>query len=222
MSTPANTLTSSSLRLLAHPTAGNPDIWQTRTLTQLMAHIVSVHHEPDRRELARLSGLSTTVAKLHGGRHPETLEVQAMVAMLSSELEPHMMKEEMVLFPYIRELESTDDVRMPGFGTVTQPIRMMTRDHEVVKGMLLRLADLTNGFVAPPDVSASYRALCRSLEALDRELYQHMHLENDILFPRAVRLEAQFTAPPSCPRQTLTVGSDRDAIEPWSSQEPSE
>jgi regulator of cell morphogenesis and NO signaling len=167
------------------------DSWATRPLGELIDHILAVHHEPERGELVRLQESSRAIAKEYGIRHPETLEVHAMIGSLAAELEAHMLREEMVLFPYIRELEAAERVSMPGFGTVAHPIRVMMRDHDVVFGILGRIREISRDFTVPNDGDPIYHALYGALDAFERDVRRHVRLENESLFPRAVRLEAK-------------------------------
>ena len=167
--------------------------WQQTPLVDLQNYIVAVHHTYTRQALETIQLLSDKVANRHGGGHAEVLTVQQVFGELNAELLPHMMKEEQVLFPYVEELEarSASDPRPQScFGSIANPIRMMLFEHETAGEKLVQLRAATNGYALPPDACLSFRALYERLEDLEQDLHRHIHLENNILFPRALRLEA--------------------------------
>jgi regulator of cell morphogenesis and NO signaling len=180
-------------KLDAAPRDPKAAVWDDRSMNDLIDHILAVHHEHDRRELDRLRALSTKVASAHGARRPELERVRELVRALADDLEPHMMKEERVLFPYIRELDRALEGKgaWPNafFGTVANPVAMMTREHDHVGALLRELRATTKDFALPEDACPSYTALFRALEEFERELHVHIHLENNVLFPRAIRGE---------------------------------
>jgi regulator of cell morphogenesis and NO signaling len=144
--------------------------------------------------MIRLENLIEKVFLAHGQNHPELEQVSEVFAWLSSELKPHMFKEEHMLFPYIIVLEvsMSDDQPEPDiplFGTVQNPIRMMMSEHDRAGELLRELRNLTSNYTAPADGCISYRALYQALEAFEKDLHQHIHLENNVLFPRAAQLE---------------------------------
>ena len=121
-------------------------------------------------------------------------ELHSQFSLLNDELTGHMMKEEMILFPYIETLERSrrDDepLEVPFFQTVENPIRTMIHDHDAAGEALRKMSALSNEYTAPPEACLSYRELYRSLEVFEKDLHTHVHLENNILFPRAVELES--------------------------------
>jgi regulator of cell morphogenesis and NO signaling len=161
-------------------------------LGELADHIVAVHHDYLRRELPRLSALTSKVAAVHGGGHPELREVAEVFEGLRNELQNHMFKEERVLFPIIKQLEAA--TTMPGLhcGTVDNPIRMMMHEHDFAGTMLQRMRDLTGEYRTPSDGCASYQAMLAGLSDLEQDLHRHVHKENSILFPRASAVEAEL------------------------------
>ncbi|MFO1093090.1 MAG: iron-sulfur cluster repair di-iron protein [Planctomycetaceae bacterium] len=166
--------------------------WTTATLTELTEHIVAVHHAYLRRELPRLAGLIDRVLDVHGESHPELRDVREVYASLQSELLAHMLKEEQVLFPMVRELERTPaaqrgNLRLP-CGSVSNPVAMMEREHESAGTALQRLERLTRHYTPPADACATYRALLSGLAELQSDLHRHIHKENNILFPAAAAL----------------------------------
>jgi len=165
------------------------------TLAELIEHIVAKHHVFTKTELQRLRALVDKVHSVHGENHPELTQIRSLFQNLSSELEPHMLKEEMVLFPYIVRLEAASQhqqsVSPPPFVTVANPVRMMMLEHEAAGDLLERIRKLTNDYTVPPDACISYKTLYEALAELEKDLHQHIHLENNILFPRAVGMEKQ-------------------------------
>ena len=164
--------------------------WLTAPLCELCDHIERTHHAYLRTELPRLALLIAKVAEVHGDRHAELHDVKRIFHGLQDELMPHMMKEEHILFPAIRRLElASHPLNLP-FGTVQNPIRMMEREHDAVGNLLRHLRSLTNDFTAPEGACNTYRAMLDGLRELELDLHEHIHKENNILFPRAAKLEA--------------------------------
>jgi regulator of cell morphogenesis and NO signaling len=173
---------------------GEDALWQERTLSDLMTRIVEKHHAYTKAELTRLDQLTGKVAGVHGQNHPELLTVRSNFLLLQKDLIPHMLKEEQVLFPYVRQLEEAAragrPAPMPFFGTVRNPIAMMMKEHDTAGDLLRELRDASGNYTVPADGCISYKTLYEALQELERDLHQHIHLENNILFPRAVEMEA--------------------------------
>lgn len=158
---------------------------------RLIDHIVSTHHAYVRVAMPTLAHHLAKLVAAHRGRRPELTRIAAAFDELRHELQQHLMKEEHVLFPYIREL-ATRSADRPGpspFGTVEHPIRMMEREHGEAGDDLRHIRALTNGYTPPADGCATYRLAFAELAHFERDLHRHVHLENDILFPKAVALE---------------------------------
>ena len=155
---------------------------------ELVAHIVATHHAYLHEELPLLDALAAKVLSVHGGRHPELQEVARLVAEIRADLEPHLAKEETVLFPAIDRL-AAGPAQFP-FGTVANPISVMLREHDAVGDLLERLRAATGGYAAPEDGCASYRLLYERLLELEVDTHRHVHLENNVLFPAVVELES--------------------------------
>lgn len=164
--------------------------WASWTMGELVDHIVDVHHGYLRRELPRLAGLVDKIAEVHGKGHPELRDVRAVFASLKAELEAHIVKEERVLFPIIKQLEAATDLPSFHCGSVDHPIRAMEFEHDDAGAALARLRALTGGYVPPADACNTYRAALAGLAELEADLHQHIHKENNILFPRAHDAEA--------------------------------
>lgn len=165
-------------------------------LNQLTAHIVGTHHAYVREAAPAIRGWIDKIVARHGANHPELAEVRTVFASLAEELSAHMLKEENILFPYIDSLaRASGGQRLPAgpFGTVRNPIRMMEHDHEDAGRALVRLRQLTGGYKLPTDACTTYRACYEELERFENDLHRHVHLENNVLFPRAVALEGELT-----------------------------
>ncbi len=176
-----------SARRNAQPESAPRD-WNAEPLAELITHIQNTHHRYTREETVRLTALAAKVAQAHGANHPELAEIRDVFAGLAQELSSHLMKEEMILFPYIVRLENSGQAAAP-FGTVRNPIAMMMHEHDGAGDALRELRRLSGGYTAPADACVSYHTLYRSLAAFEEDLHQHIHLENNILFPRAMELE---------------------------------
>jgi regulator of cell morphogenesis and NO signaling len=171
--------------------------WSRVPTNELIEHIVGMHHAFLRRELPRLGELAMKTEEAHGERHGELAECRSVLAALHAELESHMLKEEQILFPAIRNMESASPGREGFFGSLQGPIGVMEHEHESAAEALSRLRELTNDFTPPEDACNTWRALLDGLRTLETDLHQHIHKENNILFPRAIGLETghAHTAP---------------------------
>jgi regulator of cell morphogenesis and NO signaling len=175
------------------PKGGDRD-WQKATLAELAKQIVAKHHEYVRQEIQRLIPLTAKVAGVHGKNHPELEKIQSLFQALAEELTTHLMKEERMLFPHIEQLElAANSGRHPGaslFGTLKNPARMMMMERESGGELLRKTREISKNYALPADACMSFQMLYRALEEFEADLHQHIHLENNILFPRAVELEA--------------------------------
>lgn len=165
------------------------------SLAELSTHIEQVHHGYLKRELPRLGQIIHKVASVHGGHRPELHEVHEIFVGFRDELEQHMVKEEQVLFPMIRQLEAAATAPSFHCGSLRNPIRVMEHEHDSAGDALARMRELTDGFTPPPEACNTYRVMLDSLAYLERDMHQHVHKENNILFPAAAKLEAQRAAP---------------------------
>jgi len=154
------------------------DRWDTAPLAELIDHIMVTHHQYLYEELPRLESMARKVLDVHRDKDPERLsELFSIYLEIQAELKQHMMKEEQILFPMIRQ----------GQGAQTGgPIAVMEKEHEAVGGALRRVRELTDDYTVPAEACNTWRALWHGLEALEEDLHQHIHLENNILFPRAL------------------------------------
>lgn len=170
--------------------------WNTAPLADLVQHIVSTHHDYLRSELPAIQVRLDKVYQVYNQRYGPTLTgLPDVYEALRSELELHIRKEELMLFPAIVANEKAMNTGTPApptcFGTVSAPIHVMESEHESAGAALVRIREITNNFELPDYACVTYRALMSSLDELERDLHLHIHLENNILFPRAERLEAQ-------------------------------
>jgi regulator of cell morphogenesis and NO signaling len=178
--------------------SGQPERdWSQAGLSTLIAHIVGTHHAYLNRELPALETKMAKVLEKHGGKYPEMLAPLARTfAALKLELEQHLGKEEAVLFPAIEELEAAaTGRRLPPplpFGTVRNPIRMMEHEHDSAGRALAAMRALSHNYTVPADACPTFRALYSGFDELERDLHTHIHLENNILFPRAAELEQRL------------------------------
>jgi len=167
--------------------------WLRAGQAELVEHIVSKHHGYVRQELPRLTALIAKVQGVHGKNHPELAQIARTFADISNEMTMHMMKEENILFPYIVDMEKAAQGKGPQpiamFGTVQNPVRMMMTEHDSAGGNLKAIRELSDDYTPPADGCTSYRVLYEALAAFEADLHTHIHLENNILFPRAIEME---------------------------------
>ena len=172
--------------------------WARASVTELAGHILSTHHAFTRAQLTRIDGLLARVQRAHAAAHGDLLEqVRNIFDALRAELESHLAKEEQILFPAIQSIDGYLAGRnaRPAIhcGRVAYPIRQMEAEHDSAGAALARLRALTGGYQAPPDACATFQALYEALPALEADLHEHIHLENNILFPRSVEQEERMT-----------------------------
>lgn len=167
--------------------------WADAPLADLMANIVDRHHRYVRDESPRLEAMLGKVVSKHGEAHPELRAIQETFLALTQELFAHMMKEERVLFPFVGDMEAASHAGGPAphgcFPSVEFPIARMLAEHDDAGALTATIRELSGGYRAPEDACPSYRGLYSGLEAFERDLHHHVHLENNILFPRAVEME---------------------------------
>ncbi len=175
----------------ADPPAGELDP-AALSLADLGQHIVETHHAYLRRELPRIDRLLEKVVAAHGERHPEVREVRRLFDPFAAELMQHMVKEELVLFPAIARMERERRYPAGPFGSVRNPMRVMEADHEGAGDALASMRTLTDDFSPPADACPTFRALLGALAELETDMFRHVHKENNILFPRAIRLEDEL------------------------------
>jgi regulator of cell morphogenesis and NO signaling len=176
------------------PGAADEEDWSEEPLAAIVEHILARYHTALREELPRLAAMARKVTRAHGAKFPEMIPpLEQRLNELAAELMPHMMKEERVLFPYVVALEGEAAEGRPRaaapFGTVAHPIAAMEADHQEVGRLLAEMRRLTGGYALPEGACNTFRALFHGLEELEREMHLHVHLENNVLFPRAAAME---------------------------------
>ena len=177
------------LRAVAATTGGEAPVWASMDVGDLVDHLEATHHRYLWGELPRLSALADKVVAVHGDRHPELRDVRRRFEELRAELEPHLAKEERVLFPMIRQsVASRASATIQWLGP---PISVMLAEHDRAGALLAELRRLTDGYRPPPDDCASYRACYAALADLEADTHLHVHKENNLLFPAVVRLREQ-------------------------------
>jgi len=166
------------------------------SLDFLADYIVNTHHSYVLKSLPDLRTYASKVKEVHGSGHPELNRIHQLVEEINAELLAHMVKEERVLFPYIKELiaaqNNTQPLHAAYFGTVNNPINMMEMEHEVVGESLAEIRELSQNYLLPDDACTTYRLLYRLLQEFEEDIHLHIHLENNILFPKAIDLEKQL------------------------------
>src|SRR5215510_625105 len=183
------------MEMLAEVTQSTSKVldFQNLSITGLIVHILDTHHVFTKSEMDRLQLLADKVLAAHGGNHPELVHLDELLTRLCADLKPHMFKEEQVLFPYIVAMAKAVDqhgaVPFAPFGTVNNPIRMMMREHDTAGEILRELRTLTSDYTVPADACISFQTLYQALEIFEKDLHQHIHLENNILFPKAADME---------------------------------
>lgn len=191
----------SVLNALAAVKAGDEaaeEDWSQASLSALMGHIVSRHHVYIRKELPRLMPMAEKVAAKHGPAHPEFRRLEAQLRELGEELTAHLYKEEAILFPYIEAMERNRNgeggAPQACFGTVESPIRMMTMEHEAAGAALEAMREATQGFRPAAWACPTVAGLLDGLAGFEKDLHRHVHLENNLLFPQAIKLESGVLA----------------------------
>jgi len=174
--------------------ADDPQGWQQASLGEIMDQAVSRYHSRLHQDLPHIARLAERVASADVARHPEIVEIARICSMLRSAIEEHTEKEERLLFPLIRQLaRGTSDARSP-LATLAPAVEAMTREHDTVVAALAQLDKLTGGFEAPAGTDNVVRSLYHQLAELKRGLQKHMLIEDQVLFPRALELEASLLA----------------------------
>jgi len=159
----------------------------------LADYIVNQHHAYAKRVIPQLNAFTEKVARVHGGRQPETLEFAERWLEMNGDMVRHMQREELLLFPYIKQLISAKEegarVECPPFGSIQEFIAELEDDHDNTGDALEAIERLSNRYTPPDDACNTYRALYASLEEFDGKTKEHVHLENNILFPKTIRME---------------------------------
>lgn len=172
------------------------DYGEWKSISELIDYIVEKHHRFTRDAIGRLTLLIEKVCYKHKTRHAELLALRSVFRNLSDDLTAHMRKEEFILFPFIKSLERAEqpDLWVPyaPFGVVQNPIRTIISEHETAREFLSEMQEITGGYTVPKDACTSFEALYLGFRELEKDLRRHIHLENNILFPRAIELEQKI------------------------------
>lgn len=166
---------------------------ESLSLSRLIQYIVRTHHQTVRQELPRFAELSKRIAARHGDKAPQFEPLAMLIEQLRDEMFAHLEKEEQILFPYIVGLDEAAEHHSSApyacFQSVAQPVSMMMQEHDSAERIVAQIRDLTNGFEPPEWACPRNTAFHAGLAAFEKDLRQHVHLENDLLFPRAIALE---------------------------------
>ncbi len=167
--------------------------WKLDFLTD---HIINVHHHYVEESSPQLLQYSKRVNHVHGHHYTELGEIESLVTQVVQAMAAHQKKEELVLFPFIKKLviAERDNTELPTvhFGTVENPIKMMEEEHEVAGEIMRKIAKLSNNYTPPEGACNTYRAFYAKLDEFEQDLHQHIHLENNILFPKTLVLEKKL------------------------------
>jgi regulator of cell morphogenesis and NO signaling len=186
----------SELQLLGNDDAVmsfSPDNWELDFLTD---YIVNTHHHYVRNMIPVIQAHAEKVALVHGKNHPETKDVSRAFSIVYKELKQHMKKEEEILFPFIKRMVkingNENKYEAPYFGSVKNPIAIMEAEHQSAGDEFYGIRSLTNNYTPPEDACSTYQILYRELKDFEEDLHKHIHLENNILFPKAVEMERRL------------------------------
>jgi len=164
------------------------------SMTELADHIEQTHHVYLRSELPRLDKLTEEMASVHGKMDSRISLIRETIRILVSELSSHMMKEEQILFPMVRQLDASETTPAFHCGSLANPIQQMELEHSQASVMLEKLNELTDSYSAPEWACDTYRAMLDALARFERDMHQHIHKENNVLFPRALEVESEKSA----------------------------
>jgi regulator of cell morphogenesis and NO signaling len=171
----------------------NYNNWELDFLTDF---IVNTHHVYVTESLVFIDAYATKVAKVHGEHHPAVIKIKELFELVAHDLSSHMKKEELLLFPYIKRLVAANKenikIDKAQFGSVNNPINMMEEEHEIVGNLLKEIAVLSNNYNPPVWACNTFKALYAKLDEFEQDLHIHIHLENNILFPKAIAMETKY------------------------------
>jgi regulator of cell morphogenesis and NO signaling len=162
----------------------NMDVWTNSTSEEIIQHVIEQYHRPLEEELTQLSPYVTKVSKVHGDNHPELLQVFKLFYELKKELLEHTAKEEATSFPHILTLENNPEIENKA--EIIEAIRELEKEHDHAGSILKELREITGDFTPPLDACGTYRLVYKRLEMLEAHTFMHVHLENNILFPRYI------------------------------------
>ncbi|OXA86438.1 iron-sulfur cluster repair di-iron protein [Flavobacterium hercynium] len=191
----ADTLLQNVYDVLESDTSGNID-FNSWPLDLLADYIEKTHHRYVEEKSQVLLAFLDKLCKVHGANHPELFRINELFIGCAGELSQHMKKEELMLFPFVKRMVKTKEsdgiLTQPSFGTVSNPIAMMMHEHDGEGERFREIAELTNNYNPPADACTTYKVTFAMLKEFEEDLHKHIHLENNILFPKAVLLEQEF------------------------------
>jgi regulator of cell morphogenesis and NO signaling len=175
---------------------GNDIDFKTWPLDLMIDYIIKKHHRYVEKKIVEITPYLKRVITVHGEHHPELLEIGELFFQSAEDLTSHMQKEEGMLFPFIKNMvnaeENGESLAQAGFGSVENPIAMMHHEHDAEGERFRLISELSDGYTPPEDACNTYRVTFALLEEFEDDLHRHIHLENNILFPRAIQLEKQI------------------------------
>jgi regulator of cell morphogenesis and NO signaling len=184
------------LEMVMQQNSPSPTAYQGWAMDVLADHIEQKHHAYVEKQLPILNQYLEKIDHVHGKKHPMLAELRMLFQSSTAELAKHMKKEELLLFPYIRKMvqamNQNEALQQPHFVTVKNPLEVMMLEHDTEGERFRKIRLLTNGYTLPDDACATWTAAYKSLEAFEADLHLHIHLENNILFPEALRIERQL------------------------------
>ena len=167
--------------------------YQSWDMDLLADYIEKKHHRYVAKKIPELKAYLNKVAKVHGERHPELLEIENLFTASAQELLAHMQKEETILFPYVRKMAVKENRQKPPFGTIQNPIEVMMHEHDTEGDRFRKIAALSNNYTPPQNACATYKVAFALLKEFEEDLHLHIHLENNILFPKAIASEKKLS-----------------------------
>ncbi|MDO7171092.1 iron-sulfur cluster repair di-iron protein [Mariniflexile sp. AS56] len=191
----ANDLLDKLQAILSSKTGETID-YKSWPLDLLAEYIEKKHHRYVEEKIPVLRQFLDKLCKVHGDRHPELFKINELFSTSAGELASHMKKEELILFPFVKRMVKAKleagAIQSPQFGTVENPIAMMMHEHDTEGERFRHIAELTNNYNPPADACNTYKVTFAMLNEFEKDLHLHIHLENNILFPEAIKLEQQF------------------------------
>ncbi len=185
-----------ALEQVAGETTTSENDYQKWEIGFLTDYIINTHHQYVKENTQFIMELANKVARVHGNQHPELIKVAQIFTQVALDLTSHMNKEEKMLFPFIKELSTVQrnggSVPASAFGKVSNPIRMMEAEHEEAGEALETIRLITDNFTLPADACNSYTILFKKLDEYENDLHKHVHLENNILFPKSIQVETEL------------------------------
>ncbi|WP_292009721.1 iron-sulfur cluster repair di-iron protein [Chryseobacterium sp.] len=177
---------------------GNSIDFNSWPLDLLADYVEKTHHRYIEEKTPIIEAFLDKLCKVHGERHPELFEVRALFNASAKDLGAHLKKEELILFPFIKNMVKAQidgsALMQPSFGTVENPVNMMKHEHTVEGERLRKIAEITDEYNPPTDACNTYRVAFAMLQDFENDLHKHIHLENNILFPKSIKLEKEFAA----------------------------